>query len=373
MKILFIGDYSNLHACLAAELRRKGHDVTVMSDKGVYMNTHADIFLERTPGPLGGAKYLYRLFSLLPQLKGYDAVQLINSNFLHLRPGKIKYFFDHLRRQNGSMFLTLAGNDYYFVKACAAARMFRFSEFKVGDKPTELLDSNPAYMYGWISDANRRWSEYLYENIDGAMAILPEYDMAAREVLGDRLKFTNLPVDLSSLPYSPLTIDGPLRLFIGMRGGMEIQKGTAKMLAVCKDLEREMPGKVEVECVRNLSLSEYLQRMKNSHIVLDQFYSYSPATNALQAMALGKVAGSGGQPEYYEYIGNPESRPVFCLSPLEPDLKERLAAFASDPSPLFEMSRESRKLVETHNDVRKVADRFVAHWEKAANNPGLIS
>lgn len=37
------------------------------------------------------------------------------------------------------------------------------------------------------------------------------------------------------------------------------------------------------------------------------------------------------------------------------------------------MSRESRKLVETHNDVRKVADRFVAHWEKAANNPGLIS
>ena len=78
----------------------KGHDVTVMSDKGVYMNTHADIFLERTPG-VGGAKYLYRLFSPLPQLKGYDAVRPINSNFLHLRLGKIKYFFDHLRRQNG--------------------------------------------------------------------------------------------------------------------------------------------------------------------------------------------------------------------------------------------------------------------------------
>lgn len=366
MKILFIGDYSNLHACLAAELRRNGHDITVLSDKGAYMNTHADIYLDRTPGMMGGAKYLYRLFSILPSLKGYDAVQLINSNFLKLRPGKIKYFFERLRDQNGKMFLTLAGNDYFFVKACAEARMFRFSEFKVGDKPTEFHEGNPAHMYGWISDANRRWSEYLYEKIDGAMAILPEYDMAARDVLGQRLAFTNLPVDLTTLPYSPLETDGPLRIFIGMRGGMEIQKGTAKMLAICKDLKREMPDRIEVECVRNLPLSEYLRRMSESHIVLDQLYSYSPATNALQAMALGRVAGSGAQPEYYEYIGNPESRPVMCLSPLENNLKERLASFAADPSPLKDMSIKGRMLVERHNDVRKVAASFLSHWEKSS-------
>lgn len=47
MKILFVGDYSNLHACMAAELRRRGHEVDVMSDRCTYLGTHADFFIER--------------------------------------------------------------------------------------------------------------------------------------------------------------------------------------------------------------------------------------------------------------------------------------------------------------------------------------
>ena len=144
---------------------------------------------------------------------------------------------------------------------------------------------------------------------------------------------------------------------------MEIQKAPPKCLPYAKTWRGRCPeggsGMRAQSLVERISAKNE-EQPHCARPVLQLF----PATNALQAMALGKVAGSGGQPEYYEYIGNPESRPVFCLSPLEPDLKERLAAFASDPSPLFEMSRESRKLVETHNDVRKVADRFVAHWEK---------
>ncbi len=364
MKILFIGDYSNLHACLAAELRRRGHEVTVMSDGCGHMKTRADIYIERKPGIAGGMRYLYRLFSLLPSLKGYDVVQLINSNFLSLRPGKIKYFFDALKGENGSMFLTLAGNDYYFVKACAQGEIFRFSEFMAGDKPTEFHRMNPSRLYGWISEANRRWSEYLYEKIDGAMSVLPEYDMAARGVLGERLHFTNLPVDLASLPWTELDTEGPLRLFVGIRGGMELQKGTGRLLEIARKLEREMPGKVTAQCARDLTLTEYLRLMRQSHVVLDQLYSYSPATNALQAMALGRVAASGAQPEYYSYIGDPEERPVISLSPLDGDIEERLRAFAADPEPLREMGRQGRRLVERHNDVRIVADRFLDVWNQ---------
>lgn len=367
MKILFIGDYSNLHACLAAELRKRGHHVTVVSDRCGYMDTHSDIFLEREPGLAGGFKYLVRLFSLLHSFKGYDVVQLINSNFLNLKPEKIKYFFDKIKGENGGIFLTLAGDDYYFVKACADAEMFRFSEFKTGNALNEYCKERPDHMPGWISDRNRRWSEYLYREIDGAMSILPEYDMAARDVLSERLAFTNLPIDLSTLPYSPLQINKEVRIFIGMRGGMETQKGTGILLDIAKDIQKEMPDKVAVERVSNVSLKEYLNRMKNSHIVLDQLYSYSPATNALQAMALGKVAGSGAQPEYYEYIGNPSEHPVFELSPLDKDIKDRLRSLVIDPSPLFDMSRQGRDLVEKHNDVRIVADRFIDHWEKCLN------
>ena len=363
MKILFIGDYSNLHACLAHELRNQGHQVDVLSDGCGYMQTHSDFHIERQPGIKGGFAYLFRLFSLLPKLKGYDVVQLINSNFLSLRPGKIKYFFDRLRDSNGSVFLTLAGNDYYFVKACHDEK-FRFSEFKIGDQPTNFLKADPEHMYGWISAANRNWSEYLYERINGAMSVLPEYDLAAKPVLGDKLQFTNLPIDLSQLPYSKLTELQPLRLFIGIRGGMEIQKGTSRLLAIAKDLEREFPDKISVESVRNLSLKDYLEKMKHSHIVLDQLYSYSPATNALQAMALGRIAASGAQPEFYEYIGNPEVKPVFSLAPTDEDIPQRILHLADNPELISKMSVEGRKLVKKNNDVKIVAPRFVKHWEK---------
>lgn len=364
MKILFIGDYSNLHACLASELRRRGHHATVVSDRCGYMDTHSDIFIERKPGVAGAFKYLLKLFSLLPEFKGYDAVQLINSNFLSLKPGKIKYFFDRIRGENGGMFLTLAGNDYYFVKACADAEIFRFSEFKTGKTPNDYCRERPGHMPGWISDANRRWSEYLYQEIDGAMSVLPEYDMAAKDILGERLAFTNLPVDLSTLPYSPLTIEGAVRIFIGMRSGMETQKGTRILFDMARELQAELPGKVSVERVSDLPLREYLSRMRESHIVLDQLYSYSPGTNALQAMALGKAAGSGAQPEYYEYIGNPAERPIFSLSPLDSDIKGRLRDLVLDPTPLYDMSRQGRVLVEKNNDVRTVADRFLNHWQR---------
>ncbi len=363
MKILFIGDYSNMHACLGAELKRKGHQVTVVSDGGGFLGSQTDIRLERIPGAVGGMRYLFRLFSILPQLKGYDAVQLINPNFLSLKPGKIKYFFNRIREQNGGMYLSLCGNDYFFVKACDEAKIFRFSEFKVGDNPTEFHKTTPERMNGWLSEANRRWNEVLYEHIDGAMSVLPEYDMAARPLLGDRVHFTNLPVDLSYLPFSPLNIDGPLKIFIGIKAGMEIQKGTAYMLSVAKELEREMPGKVKVECVRNLPLKEYLKRMKDSHLVLDQFFAYSPATNALQAMAFGKAVGTGAQPEYYDFINHHSSQPIFSLSPLEAPLKERLRSLILDPAPLVDMGRENRKIVERHNDVSIVADRFLNVWQ----------
>lgn len=324
------------------------------------MDTRRDILLDRKPGKINTLLYLKDALSALSVARGFDVIQFINPNFLSLKPNRIKYFFDKLKRQNRSLFLTLAGNDYFFVRACFDKRTFRFSEFMTGDRlnPFEL-ETHRGYL--WMSDANRDWNSYFYDNIDGGMSLLPEYDMAARPILGERLKFTNLPIDLANLPYSSLDPDTKIRLFIGMRGGMETQKGTALLLDMCRKLEREMPDRCETVCVRNLSLSEYLSRMKQSHIVLDQLYSYSPGTNGFQAMALGRVAATGGQPEYYEYIGEPAERPIIPLSPMM-DREEVFRDLILNPSKLMSMSSSGRKLVEKHNDVKIVASKFEQHW-----------
>ena len=363
MRILFIGDYSNLHATLAEELRKRGNEVTVMSDGCGYLGSHTDLYISREKGLLGGIKYLYNLFNLLPSLKDYDVVQFINPNFLSLRPGKIKYFFDRLKAQNGKMFLTLAGDDYYFCKACLDGKVFRYSEFKIGDEFTEFHKSNPNRLYGWTSYANRHWNEYFYEKIDGAMSVLPEYDMVAKQIIGEKTTFTNLPVDLSILPIPVYNFDSPLSIFFGIRPGMEIQKGIKKLLNIAKEIESEKPELIKIETVSGVSLREFIERMKNSHIVLDQLYAYSPATTALYAMGMGKVACTGAQPEYYEYLGNPDTRPVFSLSPFDTDIKERLMALLTDQEKIKKLGQQSRTLVETHNDVKKVTDKFIKAWD----------
>lgn len=359
-----LGDYSNLHACLTKELRKRGHDVTLVSDRGGHMQTEADIMLSRSSGLFGGMRYIYRILASLPSFTGYDVVQLINPGFFKLKPDKLRIIYDILKKNNRSVFLTLCGNDHFFVKDCIDSDLFRFSEFRIGKEKTPLVKCDPLREKGWLIPEHAKYTQYLYDTIDGAMSVLPEYDMSARLHMDtQKLIFTNLPIELENLEFSELDLTGPIKILIGMRANMEIQKGTARMLDICKELEKEMPGELEVRVVRNLSLTEYLDALRSSHIVIDQLYSYSPATNALQTMALGRVTASGAQPEYYEYI-NEGFRPIFCLSPLEDEttIKERIRALVLNKKGLKLMAEEGRSLLERHNDVRNIAPIFERHW-----------
>ncbi|MCH5235401.1 MAG: hypothetical protein J1E16_08890 [Muribaculaceae bacterium] len=364
MKILFIGDYSNLHTTLARELRRMGHQADVLSDRCGHMNLSTDFYLKRTPGIIGGFKYLFELFNLLPLLRNYDVVQLINTNFLSLKPQKYKYFYDILKKQNGSIFLTLAGNDYYFCKACYDAKLFRFSEFKIGEEFAPGHLAKPEHLYGWISNANKNWADYLLENINGAMAVLPEYEMPVKGILGEKVKFTNLPVDFSELPSNPVHFsDDKVNIFVGMRSGYEDMKGSKILYKIAKELEDEMPEKVKTDLVKDLPFNEFLNRLAKTDIVLDQLYSYSPAMTALYAMGLGKVVGTGAQPEYYEYIGNSTEQPLLSLSPFDKDIKERLVNLIENKNEILKRGEQGRNIALKHNDSRLVAQRFLDHWQ----------
>ena len=112
-----MGDASNFHASLAAALREIGHNVTVVSDGGKWMDTRRNITLSRQPGKIGAVKYLLNTIKLLPHLKGYDIVHLISPIFLELRPRKIRLVFDYLKRNNRHVYLSAIGTDYIYVQA----------------------------------------------------------------------------------------------------------------------------------------------------------------------------------------------------------------------------------------------------------------
>lgn len=366
MKILFLGDYSNVHATLAREMRRRGHQVTLVGDGGGSMRTDTDIYLTRGSGMAAGLKYLYRIMSLLPQLKDYDVVQLVNPQFLKLRPGKNGYFYRQIRRENGPVFLTLAGNDYFFVDACCHSDMFRFSEFRIGREKTRQVIVDPEREYGWFANGMREYCEDVYETVKGAMSLLPEYDMASRPVLGDRLVYTGLPLDLSDYRYSEPDLSGKIRIMVGYSPSRMMEKGTDILLRIAQELAQEMPETVEAAGITGLPLNDYLRELSRSHIVLDQLYSYSPGMNALQTMAFGGVAASGAQPEFYSMAGEETARPLIALAPTdsEPDIKERIRALVENRAEIARLSREGRAFVERNNDVRHVADLYEKVWNK---------
>ena len=134
MRILLLGEYSNVHATLAKGLRALGHEVTVVSNGDFWKNYPRDIDVARTPGKIGGIRLYLKILSLLPKLTGYDIVQLINPMFFELRAERMFFFYHFLKKHNKHVVLGAFGMDYYWVKTCTFDKPLRYSDFNIGDR-----------------------------------------------------------------------------------------------------------------------------------------------------------------------------------------------------------------------------------------------
>lgn len=361
MKILFVGDYSNFHATLARALRRMGHDTTVISSGSRCMDTSRDIDLQRVAGKWGAVKYLYKIYRLLPRLSGYDVVQLINPNFFELKPDKIRWLFDRLRRQNRYVSLSLTGNDPFYVQACCEGRDFRYTEYRIGDERAPFAIQNPRNEIDWTTDAMLRHCWYVYDHIDGAVSCLYEYHRVGERFLGDKLRYIGIPIDVDAIEYTPLIVADKVNIFVGVKTEMMTFKGTDRLLATARRVEADYSHLCRVLLVEDKPYNEYMRLLKSAHIVLDQLYSYTPATNALGAMAMGKVVVSGAEPEYYDFIGERELRPIVNVLPDDEDIYNRLVSLVTSPQLLARLSASGRELVVKHNAASLVAERYLSH------------
>ena len=369
MKILFLGDASNLHSTLATALRAMGHEVVVMSDGSRWMNTGRDIDLTRGEGVMGSLRYVARVMSLLPSMRGFDVVHLVNPVFLNLRPEKVQPVFDYLCRNNSSVFLSALGSDYDVVKACLEGNVLDYSEYMLGHSPTQYLSSPEAkdeQRDSWLDPAMERFHRHVISRIDGAVACLYEYFKIYNSIIPEKLAYGGIPIDTQALVPRFVDSEPPkVRFFIGIQRNRSIFKGTDRLLAAAKAVVEQMPNLCELDVAENLPYNEYVERMHSSHVILDQLYSYTPATNALIAMAQGMVAVSGAEDEFYRFIGEDSCRPIVNVSPLiEGDIEQKLRWIVNNKAQLPALSRMSREFVVKHNDSLGVARRHLDFWQQ---------
>lgn len=362
MRILLLGEYSNVHATLAKGLRQLGHDVTVASNGDFWKDYPRDIDLNRREGRLGGVRLMLRMRRELPKMRDYDIVQFINPMFLELKAERIEAVYEQLRRNGNKRFVLGAyGMDYYWVNTCCEEKPLRYSDFNIGSELRTNADALRERK-DWLGTAKQRLNERMAREADAIVAGLYEYYVCYHPVFPGKTSFIPFGIELGETPE--ITTSAKLRLFIGINKTRSEYKGTDIMLRAAKDVEARYPDRVELKIAESVPFDEYKEMMKGSDAILDQLYSYTPSMNPLQAMSQGLICVGGGEPENYEILGETELKPIVNVEPEYESVVSALEWLVMHPERIAEMRRQSVEYVRKHHEMMKVAGGYEKLYEE---------
>ena len=377
MKILLMGEYSNVHATLAEGLRKLGHHVTVLSNGDFWKNYPRDIDLVRKPGKLGGIMYMMKLYTIVHKLRGYDIVQLINPMFLELKAERIFPIYQYLRKHNKKVILGGFGMDYYWVSVCCKDKPLRYSDFNIDNELRTNADALKERK-DWLGTEKGRLNQMIAEDCDGIITGLYEYWACYQPSFPQKTTFIPFPIKpqlitsgngnsyihVENHQVIPLDIPKKVKLFIGINKSRSEYKGTDIMLKAAQAIAKKYPDKTELRIAENIPFAEYVKMMNGSDAILDQLYSYTPSMNPLEAMARGIICIGGGEPENYEIIHEDKLRPIINVLPNYESVYQELEHLVLHPELVPLLKQQSIEYINKHHDYIKVAKRYEAFYQK---------
>ena len=357
MKILLLGEYSNVHWTLAEGLRQLGHDVTVASNGDFWKNYPRDIDLDRQPGKWNGIKLMAKVYSLLPQWRGYDVVQFINPIFIELKAERLFSIYRYLRRHNRHVVLGAFGMDWYWVHTCTYDKPLRYSDFNFGD----IVRTDAAAekeRRDWLGTPKEQLNKLIAAESDAIVTGLYEYDVCYRPQFPDKTHFIPYPIQLPETFSSAQCKRSKVSFFIGINRERSQYKGTDIMLQAALDLRQKYAHRMKLNIAESVPFEEYQRMMDGSDAILDQLYSYTPSMNPLLAMSKGIICIGGGEPENYEILGEKQLRPIINVAPNYESVFHEMEQLILNPQRIPVLKVQSREYVEKHHDYLKVARQY---------------
>ncbi len=362
MKILLIGEYSNVHWGLAEGLRALGHNVCVLSNGDFWKNYKRDISLVRKEGKIGGISYLLKAYTLLPKLRGYDIVQIINPMFLELKAERIYPYYHWLKKHNKKLFMGAFGMDAFWIEyATSKPHKFKYSDFNIGEK--EILNNyTTSQIADWSNTPKAHLNYTIANSCNGIIAGMYEYYKSYQEQHSNKLTYIPFPVSYTRQEPQYYTEERKIRLFIGIQRSRSIYKGTDVMLRALEKIQRKYPDDCEILRAENVPFAQYAQMVEECDILLDQIYGYSPGMNALLALSKGKVVVGGAEEECYDILGEKSLRPMINVHPSEEDIYNKLEMLIKNKKQIARLQKESIAFVEKHHHPQKVAQQYIDFW-----------
>lgn len=367
--IVLIGEYSGVHYCLAEALKRKGHEVILISDGDAYKKFPSDIAVP-TAKYSGAVKYLHLFLyffgctGLLNYLKLKDrlssiglvnTVQFVNSVAIPSL-GAIGNFllFRYFKKRADVVSLCALGDDLHWVIACIK-KEFKYSAldrlFQGGLKGFLKYSYSLKYI---LSPMFVLLDLYVVRKSDVIVPGLTDYELAYRKNKKSCGRIP-LPIDSKGI-VRPEGAKYPVKIFHGWQTGKEAKKGNdllhAAAMRCMSDLGEDI---VSYEVVGGLPYAEYIKKFNDADIFLDQVFSYDCGVNALLAMAHGKVVFSG-----FEYIQSDEVG-VNAL-PSQDELYADLCDLVKNLSKIDRIKMNAYKYIREHHDSALVADQYLDIW-----------
>ena len=377
MKIALIGEYSRLHNSLKEGLQELGHEVLLvgMGDdfKKFPTDLNYDAKTTRKSFFTIPNKICIRLFgwdlsipergirfwSLLPKLKDYDVVQLINETPVQTFAWLEKIILKKLIKQNKKIFLLSCGADHVSIKFMVDGG-FRYALLDPYFEDKSLA-SYYAHSLKYLKKPFQNISEFLYKNVNGVIASDFDYVLP----LQGNSKFLGLipnPINTNKLEVIPLSTEGKIVIFLGINRNARYKKGIPYFEKAVEKIKQRYPDKVEVVVVENLPYAEYINAYNRCHILLDQIYSYDQGYNALEAMAKGKVVFTGVEKEFRDYFKLQEDEIAINALPDVDYLVEKLSFLIENPNNIFEISENSKEFISKYHFHRVVSQKYIKIW-----------
>lgn len=359
MKILLLGEYSGVHTILKSALVKLGHEVTLASDGDSFKNFEREIDMK------GYGKNLYTRtlsritaeYKAVNKIKGYDVVQIINPLiFSQFTPERA--FFKKIKSNNGKVFLTALGDDFYYWKA------FRDGKFKFTPLTNFLKYDMKATRSNWEYGRLKTLSQYLAKEVNAVIPCAYTYYLSYKDLQDvSHTEVVPFPIDLDIFYNNQFEIKygSKLNFFHGVQSKRMGFKGTAYIQEAMKKIIARYSEWMAYSEVENVPFNEYTSILNNSDIILDQTNGYEPAMNALISMAKGKVVMGGCKQEWMDFLGI-DYEPLVDIAPDPENIYKKAEEMILNRDKVNQISVNARRFVNEFHDSKIIAKKFLETW-----------
>ncbi|GAA0871196.1 glycosyltransferase [Gangjinia marincola] len=371
MKILLVGEYSRLHNSLKEGLHHLGHEVTIIATGDNFKNYPVDLnfkatlverfwvirkfknLLFRVTGiDLGKTERGIRFGLQLKKLKGFDVVQLINSNAIGTHLWLQRRFILALKKHNATFFLSVCGEETPIVQYYLDQK-FTYDLLEPL-RNQEVSTKQYAFTLAYTKEDYLNFYTFVEEQ---ALALIPS-DLDYLIPLQHHPKTHFIPNPINIDRFTPSYYQsGKIELFLGINRMSAVKKGIHFFVKALKIIQDKYPEKVSVTITESIPYDEYIQIYRNAHILLDNVYAYDQGFNALEAMAQGKVVFTGAEKEFVEHYALKETVAINSLPNVD-YLVTKLSDLIEHPESITQIGQNARKFIEEHHHYITVASQF---------------